>query len=269
MTSISVDRLEADRRAWAIRAARAGWVARAVIFVLVGVLAGQVGLGQRSEEASARGALEEIARQPLGQIQLLVMAAGLVAFAAGRVAEATVFSDRDQSWWHRLGRLASATAYAGLAVLAGASALGAAGGSAGSTRGFTARVMGVPGGRILVGAVGVVTIVIAAVFAWRAIQGRPMEDLDRSSMPEGAERVATMLGTVGEAGRAVAYAAVGVFVIVAAVQFDPADATGLDAALSSLAATTWGSPLIVAVGAAFVAYGLFCLVQARYRRYDD
>ena len=51
----------------------------------------------------------------------------------------------------------------------------------------------------------------------------------------------------------------------AAVQFDPDEAVGLDGALRKLADAPYGPVLLGLTAAGLVAYGLFCAAQARYR----
>jgi drug/metabolite transporter (DMT)-like permease len=59
---------------------------------------------------------------------------------------------------------------------------------------------------------------------------------------------------------------VGVLVVVAAVQFEPQRANGLDAALKTLAAQPFGVVLLVATAVGLVAFGVFCAFDARYHR---
>jgi len=52
----------------------------------------------------------------------------------------------------------------------------------------------------------------------------------------------------------------------AAVTFDQQNSQGLDGALQKIAAQPFGGFLLTAVAAGFVAYGLFAILQSRYRR---
>jgi hypothetical protein len=57
----------------------------------------------------------------------------------------------------------------------------------------------------------------------------------------------------------------GLFLVRAAWQYDPKEAIGLDGALAKLANADYGPFLLGCTAAGLLAYGLFCLVQARYR----
>ena len=50
--------------------ARAGLIARGIIWILVGVVAALVAFGQARREADQQGALQLLARQPLGSVLL-------------------------------------------------------------------------------------------------------------------------------------------------------------------------------------------------------
>ena len=73
-------------------------------------------------------------------------------------------------------------------------------------------------------------------------------------------------GVAGLAARGVIFAIVGVFLAKAAYEYDPQEAVGIDGALAKLADQAWGTWLLAAVAIGLLAYGAFCLVQARYRR---
>ena len=56
------------------------------------------------------------------------------------------------------------------------------------------------------------------------------------------------------------------FLVKAAWEFDPKEARGLDGALLELSQQPYGAFLLGAVAIGLLAYGLYCFVQARYRR---
>ncbi len=58
----------------------------------------------------------------------------------------------------------------------------------------------------------------------------------------------------------------GVFLVKAAVEFDPSNAVGLDGALRKLAQASYGPFFLGLVAAGLIAFGLYSLADARYRR---
>ena len=76
----------------------------------------------------------------------------------------------------------------------------------------------------------------------------------------------TVIGVVGHLARMVAFGLIGVFVVKAALDYAPSKAVGLDGALSKLAHQTYGAALLFVVAAGLVAFGLYSITDARYRR---
>ena len=81
-----------------------------------------------------------------------------------------------------------------------------------------------------------------------------------------AQRWAIGLSRFGIAARGVVFALMGVFVLQAAIQADPQEARGLDGALESLQGQSYGPYLLGLAALGLVAYGAYCLLNARYRR---
>ena len=84
-------RIEAERAARGSvmkGAARAGFVARGVIYLLVGVLALQIAFGEHGQQADRQGALAEIAQRPFGAVLLWALGIGLAGMALWRLSEA-------------------------------------------------------------------------------------------------------------------------------------------------------------------------------------
>jgi hypothetical protein len=85
-------------------------------------------------------------------------------------------------------------------------------------------------------------------------------------MSDTVEKVVGVLGAAGQAARGVVFGMIGVFLVQAAVSYDPHKARGLDDSLRVLAHGTWGRAALVAVAAGLAAFGAYSLLEARYRR---
>ena len=153
----------------------------------------------------------------------------------------------------------------GTAVYAGGGGQGSSGNA--KSQDWTASALELPYGQVLVGAAGCLLIGIGAVLAVRAAMRRFLRQLDTAGMSRGSKQVVTALG-VGVGGgvaRGVVFAAAGVFILVAAVRYDPHEAKGVDATLRSFAQTPVGPWLLVAVGIGLVLFGIFSFASARWR----
>jgi hypothetical protein len=74
------------------------------------------------------------------------------------------------------------------------------------------------------------------------------------------------IGTFGHLARGIVFGLVGVFLIKAAVDYNPDSAVGLDGALAKLAHASYGPFLLGVVAAGLIAFALYSLSDARYRR---
>jgi Domain of Unknown Function (DUF1206) len=92
------------------------------------------------------------------------------------------------------------------------------------------------------------------------------EEIDTSSMSPAARQGVARLGQAGYIARGVALAVVGGLLIYATLTFDRQTAQGLDGALPTILAQPLGRFLLTAVALGFAAFGLFAILQSRYRR---
>ena len=87
----SHDALErAARSTWLERMARAGLVARGLLYVVVAILAIRVAQGHSEVQPDKQGALQTVVRQPLGRFLILLLAVGFAGYALWRFVEAAV-----------------------------------------------------------------------------------------------------------------------------------------------------------------------------------
>jgi hypothetical protein len=119
---------------------------------------------------------------------------------------------------------------------------------------------------VLVAVAGLAVIAVAAFLAYRGLAKKFTDDLDLSPASATQRKAALRLGQVGYLALGVAYGLAGVLIVVAAVQFDPNKATGLDAALKTLGAQPFGRFLLIVIGLGLAAFGLYRFLDARYRR---
>ena len=251
---------------------RFGHAAKGVVYILIGVLAVQVALGRGGETTDSQGALARIAAAPFGQFLLIAAAAGIAGYALWRLLQAALDTDGvgtdGEGIVKRLGYAGSAVIHASLALSAvRLLQTGSAGeSSSSSTQSWTAQLLQKPFGQVLVGLAGLVVIGVGGYQLYKGVQAKFREDLNLGEMSETEERWATRLGQIGYCARGIVFGLIGVFLIVAAVQANPDEARGIDGALATLAAQSFGPWLLGVVAAGFVAYGLYMFAEARYRR---
>jgi hypothetical protein len=248
------------------RFARAGLGSRAVVWVLIGVLAASVAFGGGSEDSDQGGALRAVGETPGGAALLVLMALGFLCYSAYRFLCAAVGHRTEGKRDRVLSRLKSAGEggiYTAAALSTLRTVLGDSPDSEEETRSMTATVMELPGGRTVVGVAGAVAVVVAIVLFVRVCRHQHTERLE--NVPQRLRRPVAWLGVAGLGGRSLAIALVGGFLVNAAVRFDPNEAKGLDAALSELAQQPFGTVLLLLAAASLLCYGLWSFVEMLWR----
>jgi hypothetical protein len=262
-------RRAADGR-WFERLGRFGLFAKGFLYASVAVLALGVAFGVGGRTTDNAGALRTLAGQPFGTAVLVLLVVGLAGYVILRVTQAVLDRDDEGSDASGLARratlLGSGVAHATLLVLAVRLLAGAGGGGGGNEDKATADLLGLPGGRVLVGAIGLAFIAGGLWQARHAVTKDFMEHVKTGAMSPRERRAVELLGAAGHLGRLVVFVLVGVFLIRAAIQYDAKEAIGLDGALATLADQPYGSWLLGLVALALLSYALFCVALARYRR---
>jgi hypothetical protein len=274
---LPAQRARSDARAgrgWYAVLARTGLVAKGVSYGLVGVLAVALALGAGGQATSRQGALEKLAANGFGKVVLVLLAIGFAAYAIWRFVQAVAEREDPgeakgaaKKWAKRAGYVGRGLIYAALTASTVKILLGSGGGQSqtGKAHKTTAMVLSWPAGTWLVGIAGAV---IVGVGLWNLYRGvaRKFEDRWRTGeMGEQARKWGARVGLVGHVARAVVFSLIGIFLVKAAIDYNPKDAIGLDGALRKLADAGYGPYLLGLTAAGLVAYGLYCLVDARYR----
>ncbi|MCT9082502.1 DUF1206 domain-containing protein [Streptomyces fulvoviolaceus] len=249
-------------------AGRAGFVARGVVYVLIGALALQIALSSGGESADRQGALAQVAEQPFGKVMLWAMVVGFASMALWRGARAVLTRGPQRKAGSRALDGGRAVFYAFVCWTTAVYAAGGGQGSSGNeqSQDGTASALKLSYGQVLVGAAGCLLIGIGAVLAVRAAMRRFLKQLDTGAMSHRTKQVVTALGVGGGVARGVVFAAAGIFILVAAVRFDPDEAKGVDATLRSFTQTPVGPWLLVAVAIGLILFGVFSFASARWRR---
>jgi hypothetical protein len=259
---------------WYAWLARGGLLAKGVSYGLVAVLAIGVAVGTGGETTSRQGALATLAQETWGKVVLVMLAAGFAAYAAWRFIQA--FAEREdddeekaklKNWGKRAGYVGRGLIYASLTFTTVKLVVDAGQQQSQNTKAqqTTATLLDWPAGRWLV-AVGGLCILGAGL--WNAYRGvtKKFEDKWRTGEMSKTEcRWGGRAGIAGHLARGVVFTLIGIFIIKAALEYDPNEAIGIDGALQKLADAAYGPYLLGLTAAGLLCYGLYCLVDARYR----
>jgi hypothetical protein len=246
---------------------RAGFAARGIVYLIIGVLAIKLALGSSGTSANQQGALRAIAAQPLGEVLLILVAVGLGGYALWRLVRGVLGHgpEGSDSGVDRLAAFASGVVYAGLCAVAVEILFGSDSGSGGAQK-TTAGVLGWPGGTWLVAIAGVVLIGVGLFMGYRGLTKDFLGDSKTEQMGLRTRRWIAWIGTVGHLARMVVFCLIGAFLVNAAIDYNPDKAVGLDGALAKIRDASFGPLLLGLVAAGLIAFGVYSLSDARYRR---
>ena len=263
---------------WLRAVSQFGLVSRAAVYLLVGYLTLRLALaahGRTAEPASGSGAVQEAARHSWSQASLLLLAAGFAGYALTQLVEA-IFRPRHAGskinrWRQRVVSTWGCLLYSAFCVST-ISLLIAIRRPAGTARSeqrqdtaVTAALLRTGPGRLLLLLTGILAVVAGAELGRRSVRLTFQERFTTQLRPRLLGTAARALGAFGCVARATVFVLVGVFILKAAVLGDPRQTKGLDATFRSMARSAYGPITLAALALGLFAYGLYCLLEARYR----
>ncbi|MBY3595412.1 DUF1206 domain-containing protein [Rhizobium bangladeshense] len=244
--------------------AKSGYVARGAVFLLVAGLA--LFSGVAGGEPETKSALSTLLAQPFGRVWVGLIGIGLLGFVGWRLAQSLADSDGHGSDTKgvaiRTVLFGSAVVYLGLAGYALGHALFSGGGSQGSgEKGLAQWIMSQPFGAYLAVAVGLGFIIGGIVTAAKGITKKFRRYLRLAD----ASGVVTTVCIYGLVARGVVFAITGLFFAYAGFRVDPQQAGSMADALEWVRQLPFGSILYIAVAIGLAAFGVYNLIEARYR----
>ncbi|NMN98787.1 DUF1206 domain-containing protein [Antrihabitans stalactiti] len=248
------------------RFARAGYVMSGLVHLLIGYIAIRLAVGGAGGTADQSGALAELAAKPGGKAALWVAVVAFSAMALWRLVETALgrSSDpdsKDVSVMDRVKSFALAVVYGAFAFSAFGFARGGGKSSGEQNSGVSARLMTSTSGKALLIAAALVIVGVGGYHVYKGVSKNFLKDLHGASSD-----LVRRMGIVGYIAKGSVIVGVGVVVVIATVNSEPEKATGLDGALKTLGAQTYGMALLVIAGIGIITYGLYSFVMARQAR---
>lgn len=252
---------------------RFGYAARGLVYLSVGAIAFMAALDLTPKAKGTGGAIEAWAQWPLGLALITAVAVCLIAFSIWRFLQAAFDADHHgldaKGLAVRAGQAISGVVYGALAIstlelLDGLEDVGEADESD-SARTFTAEVLQLPYGDWIMIAVG---LALVGVGVGNLIQGAMQDFAKRLDCSEALCRWAVPLGRIGYIGRGLATLPAGVFLVRAGLEARSSEARSWGDALQALEAQPYGSLILGAIAAGLIAFGLFGVFEAFYRRIE-
>jgi hypothetical protein len=245
------------------RLAAFGFLARGIVYLLIGGVAARVAILQRGRATGPGGALAKVLTGPGGRLLLWVVVAGLFAFVLFRVTQCM-----------RTRRLLLLGGYAGsalgglvLAVTALRVVLhfGAGGGEAGLHE-LGARILSQTGGRVGLGLGGAIAAAAGGVQAVRALIGKLPADFTAAILPRTPQRWESALARAGVFAHGAVVVVIGYSIFRTGLDANPHEFGGTSGALRRVQTGEGGPVLLALVASGLTAYGVSLLVLAAHRR---
>jgi len=262
---------------WLRAGSRLGLACRGTVYLLVGYLAFRLALavhGRTGAPASSAGAVQAAVSPAWGRIPLVLLVAGLAAYALTQLLEAVFRPSRAESaagrWRQRAVSswgclLYSAFCLSTARLLLQTPPRQTAQSEQRQDIDVTATVLRTGWGQLLLILAGLLIMAAAVEMGRRSVWLDFRERFTAEHMSRPLAMVTRAVGAYGCIARSVVLALVGFFIIKAAVLSSAEQVKGLDAVFRSVAASAGGAWLLAFLACGLFCYGLYCLIEARYR----
>jgi hypothetical protein len=256
---------------WERWAGHAGYVAEGVFYLPLGFFSLLAAVGQQQPNGS-KGALAKLGETLLGDVLLVVLAAGLAAFVLWQLVVAIADPEHraerrsPRRQMVRLGHLLNGVFHSVFVGEAVWSILGPsrANDEKQSQVTWTGRAFALPVGRYLVALAGT-SIVIFGL--WQFYRAVTRDKNKRVELSRTRFRFAiSALGVYGLIARGILFCLVGGYLIDAAWRHDPRYSGGVAGALAGLKRQPYGEWLLGIVAVGLLCYGIYQVAKEPYRK---
>ncbi len=253
--------------------AQFGFYTKGFLFIVIGVLAIMVAIGDKyGMLTDPTGALSAIAQITFGKILLMIFSLGALGHGVWNILRGAADIDGAGKDWKgiikRIIPVGIGIFYIYLAWKAFDLVITANIKSANGTvqKTFVTILLNLPLGAILVSLIGLGVISAGIHEFYSGITGKYQENFKMYKVSGDKLIIINFLGYFGFVARAVIFLLMGYFFISAAFYYDPKVAIGLDGALLTLSHIFFGKILLFITAVGLVCHGILSLYEAKYRR---
>lgn len=250
--------------------ARFGYASKGLVYGMVGMLALSVAMGRGGATTDSQGALIRLQDLPGGPILMWLLVLGLVGYALWQLVRAFLDPERQgkeaKGIVKRSGYLLSGVLNLGLALFAARLAMrGSAPRNQQSEAQAAGDVLALPGGQLLLGLVGLALLAVAGNQLYSAAGAKFMKRMKFSGSAGHGEKL-KRIGQIGIGARGITVGIIGVFLLIAAWRNKAGMVPGVSEVLTWLNQQPAGNFLLGVLALGTLCYGVWCGVQALYRR---
>jgi hypothetical protein len=246
--------------------AKTGYVARGIVYFIIGGFALLAAAGQGGDTHNPKGALLTVLSTNYGAVLLSAVAIGLFCYAAWRLFQGVMDADQHgtdaKGLAVRGGLLVSAATHTALGIWA-VSAVIRHGGDSGGKTGFAAWLMQQPYGPWLVGLVGLAIFGAGIAHIKKGVAKGYEKWFDA---PESRMKVIRPVSTTGLVARGIVFLIVGGLFMFAGLNVNPEQAGGIREAMQWIQGLPFGPTLFLVMAAGLVCFGAYSVLEGSYRR---
>ncbi len=248
--------------------ARVGLGARAVVYLIMGWLAIAVAVGDSRASVDQRGVVRTLLEQPFGRMLVWLLAAGFLAYALWRFTEVAFGpSGEKDGFVPRAKSLIRGVAYSIFAVGAISVLMGSRESQSDQQEGLAETTIHLPGGQILLGAVGLAFVIAGAVMVWEGLTTKFMTYFEY--LPPLRRRIVVWLGRVGTVTRGIVFGLAGLLVVLGAIWSDASTAGGINEVVQAAIDRPFGGALVALMGVGLLLFGVYAVTETLWRRVLD
>jgi len=255
--------------------ARLGYAARGIIYFVIGLLAVLLAVGYGGKTTDQQGAISVIGTQPAGRILLWLVLIGLVCYSLWGLIR-VIFNPFHQGhdakgFAVRIGYLVSAAAYGLLviptyALISGGAQPAQSGAQQGQIQQYTAQILVIPFGQLLVGIMGIILILVGLMQFFQGLSSGFDRRIHLTKLNPAQLRRVRFLGRLGTIARGIVFALIGFFIVMAAYTANSQQIKGFDSTLTYIVQQPYGVWLMGAVALGLISLGLYSLCMSVFFR---
>lgn len=260
------------KRATVATMARAGLIAKGIVYLLLGAIAFMAAfeLGRSAgDSVSHESAFSSIEDLPGGKALLYVLAAGLFSYTAWRMNQAFMDTNNEKIKMSTRARyFFSGVAYLLLTISVVRFAMHEPGKGGDDKQQMAADMMSQPFGSWMVIAAGIILGTIGIYQVYYGLSEKYKKHVRSIDIHDTTSSFLVAAGKVGYVARGIVWLLLSYMLLNAGFSHNSSEAGDTGKAFRLLESGTMGSYLAGAVGLGLIAYGLFSFIRARYEKFN-
>jgi putative Mn2+ efflux pump MntP len=257
-------------RPWVQNMARAGFIAKGIVYLLLGALAFMAAFEIRntSSKDTGKGSIfGSIKDWPAGSWLLGILAAGLVCYGLWRLVQAFSNTGKEIKWIKRIGYFFSGLTYLALAFSAAQILLSSGGSSSGDqNQHWAGEILSKSYGQVLL---GIGALLIAGIGIYQIYYGlseKYKKHIEQSGSQSEAKRMLIGFGKVGYVARGLVWL-ITAYLLMNAARHASASEAGDTTKAFQFVEGSFGSILLGALAVGLMLYGAFNFIRAQHERF--